>query len=405
MRKLSSLGLAVIIVCILLMLFTLIFRTLILIPQITLLLLLVIFSTCMFTDVDIKVSRHIEPSIIFPGDAVNVSIRVKNMGDSDIDIMSITDYVDSKLRENYRVSISIKSGEEKVLTYSFNVSKRGRYRVGPIRIRIYDKLLFSYYEWQIKPIDIIVLPKYESAGWTEARTVVSGAWPGSFLSRRRGESTEFRGVREYVPGDVFRRINWRVTAKYDKFMINEFESENITELLLILDVTGLTEEDSKLLDDMVDLTASLAYTLIRLGNRVGIINHGGERRWIAPGYGKIHLIKILESLSVSSIKYELPLTTIVEHLPRLIIRPGSFIIIVSSLISSDTIQALSVLRSEGYRLAVICPVIDERKRRDIRQRIRCLEQLNNLLWASRYGKVSVYIKGTPIKLVLEEILR
>lgn len=404
MRKITILGILFFVIEIILLISLLIFNNTIFISYLTLLLIIHVFSIFSLNSIKLTVVREVSPVLIFLNDVVHVKLKFVNEG-SDLPFIHINEHIDAKLRGDYKAVIGLKRNQQCTLEYIINCNMRGRFKLGPLIIKIYDPFLLSYKEIIIPSNDIIVLPRFEFSGWSEAKTRISGVWPGSFVSKDKGESIEFRDVRSYVPGDSFKRVNWKLTAKYDKFMINEFESEKITNLLIILDVSGLSEDEEQMLDTMVNIASSLAYTLIRTGNRVGIICHGGERRWVFPGYGKMHLIKILEALSLTSLSYEIPLSTIVENLVELIIHPGSLILLITPLISIDILKVASILKAKGYKLAVISPVETNGLDMDLLGRIRNIEKLNNLLWISKYGRVILYYKDMPIKILLAEALK
>ena len=56
--------------------------------------------------------------------------------------------------------------------------------------------------------------------------------------RVAGASTEFERVREYLPDDEFRRINWKATARRGQPMVNQFEAERSQNLVVMLDAAG-----------------------------------------------------------------------------------------------------------------------------------------------------------------------
>ena len=71
--------------------------------------------------------------------------------------------------------------------------------------------------------------------------------------RVAGASTEFERVREYLPDDEFRRINWKATARRGQPMVNQFEAERSQNLVVLLDagraMSALAERESADEDD------------------------------------------------------------------------------------------------------------------------------------------------------------
>ena len=69
-----------------------------------------------------------------------------------------------------------------------------------------------------------------------ARTVVEGFLSGLHRSAHLGVSMDFAEHRPYMPGDDSRRIDWRVYARTDRYLIREYEAETNTNVMVALDV-------------------------------------------------------------------------------------------------------------------------------------------------------------------------
>src|SRR5260370_10723852 len=97
-------------------------------------------------------------------------------------------------------------------------------------------------------------------------------------------------MREYVPGDDPKRINWKASARYNELIVNETEAERVTDVMIVLDtdVTFLGTTESELFEREVRAAASLTRLLLRQGNRVGLVLQGGERGSRPAGFGKTH---------------------------------------------------------------------------------------------------------------------
>ena len=62
---------------------------------------------------------------------------------------------------------------------------------------------------------------------------------GARAVRVAGASTEFERLREYLPDDEYRRINWKATARRGKPIVNQFEAERSQNLVLMIDAGRL----------------------------------------------------------------------------------------------------------------------------------------------------------------------
>jgi uncharacterized protein (DUF58 family) len=89
-----------------------------------------------------------------------------------------------------------------------------------------------------------------------------------------GLGTEFERVREYVPDDDVRQVNWRATARVGRPMSNEHRYETERDVILCIDAGRLMAApagDRTLLDAAVDAASAVALVADELGDRCGVI--------------------------------------------------------------------------------------------------------------------------------------
>ncbi len=127
---------------------------------------------------------------------------------------------------------------------------------------------------------------------------------GAHRSVRPGSGTEFSGIRAFEPGDRLRRINWRVSARTDQLHVTTTRSEQDTGLLLVVDASsdhgrsGGIDGAASSLDRTVRAAAAIAEHAIRQGDRVALRVVSGDGAQVGFGAGRLHLRRILGSLSV-----------------------------------------------------------------------------------------------------------
>jgi len=134
-----------------------------------------------------------------------------------------------------------------------------------------------------------------------ARLVLEGAFSGRHRGVRQGPSLEFAGHRSYAPGDEWRRIDWKVFAKTDRWMVREQQEETNLRSVLLLDVSrSMAFASPKKLPKIqyaAILTAALGYLLIRQGESVGLgLFSDGLRFYFPPKGGGPCLARLLELL-------------------------------------------------------------------------------------------------------------
>lgn len=129
--------------------------------------------------------------------------------------------------------------------------------------------------------------------------------------RVAGASTEFERIREYLPDDEFRRINWKATARRGQPLVNQFEAERSQNLVLLLDTgrsmaaladppsddphesaPGLTK-----LDRALNTALLLAYVASSRGDRVSLLAYADEvRAFVPPQRGRRALLSCVQTL-------------------------------------------------------------------------------------------------------------
>lgn len=102
----------------------------------------------------------------------------------------------------------------------------------------------------------------------------------------RGEGTEFDSLREYVPGDDTRSIDWRATARQTTVAVRTWRPERDRHILLVLD-TGRTSAgrvgDAPRLDASMDAALLLAALASRAGDRVDLLAYDRRVRALVQG--------------------------------------------------------------------------------------------------------------------------
>lgn len=155
------------------------------------------------------------------------------------------------------------------------------------------------------PFGIEVFPRPLQAfvqsprGGRSRRTADSGR-----TSPTRGDGEELRELRDHQPGDPFKRIAWRASARRGRLIVREFEREERDVVWLVLDASvelWAGEVGSAPLDDAVDEVASLATRHLARGDRVGLVVLASRlRSWVTPDSGPAQGVKIAAALASAS---------------------------------------------------------------------------------------------------------
>ncbi|MDP7115188.1 MAG: DUF58 domain-containing protein [Myxococcota bacterium] len=123
---------------------------------------------------------------------------------------------------------------------------------------------------------------------------------GDYVSVFKGRGMEFEQVREYVPGDDVRNIDWNVTARSQSAFVKEFREERELTVILVVDVSGSqafgTTEDFKQ-DLAARFAAALAFTAIRNNDKVGLILFSDQiELFVPPKKGRGHVWRVIREI-------------------------------------------------------------------------------------------------------------
>lgn len=133
-----------------------------------------------------------------------------------------------------------------------------------------------------------------------ARMVVDGTRLGRHTSRRAGAGLEFSQYRSYEPGDDPRRLDWKLLARSDRYVVREAEAETSVSVRLLLDATGsMAHEEGGVtkLDYARYLVAALALVAQRQGDAVGLyVLRDGAVEPMPPRRDLPHLHRLLHHL-------------------------------------------------------------------------------------------------------------
>ncbi len=132
---------------------------------------------------------------------------------------------------------------------------------------------------------------------------VDSPFAGEYRSAFRGRGMEFEEVRQYVPGDDVRHIDWNVTARTGSPHIKEFREERQLTLQLVLDVSGSVGFGDGGADGRTDkrlqiarMAGALAFAAIRNGDRVGLMTFSDRvERFLPPRRSRGHAWTVLRA--------------------------------------------------------------------------------------------------------------
>ena len=136
----------------------------------------------------------------------------------------------------------------------------------------------------------------------EIRTsrLVNDSLAGEYHSVFKGPGMDFDEVREYVPGDEVRAIDWNVTARAGRPFIKKFIEERELTILLAVDVSasgnfGSGHQSKRQM--AAELASVLAFSAIRNNDKVGLVLFTDQiEQYIPPKKGRQHVLRVIREI-------------------------------------------------------------------------------------------------------------
>ncbi|MEU3476563.1 DUF58 domain-containing protein [Streptomyces sp. NPDC033754] len=188
-----------------------------------------------------------------------------------------------------RQTLTVPAGERRSLVTSLRPTRRGDRQAERITVRSYGPLGLAARQGNHEvPWTVRVLPPFTSRKHLPSRLARLRELDGRTSVLTRGEGTEFDSLREYVPGDDTRSIDWRATARQTAVAVRTWRPERDRHILIVLD-TGRTSAgrvgDVPRLDAAMDAALLLTALASRAGDRVDLVAY--DRRLRAQVQGRL----------------------------------------------------------------------------------------------------------------------
>ncbi len=251
------------------------------------------------------------------------------------------------------------------------IPRVGDHVLRPIEVVARDFLGLFRFEAKLSGAERIrVLPPVEAV---HALTITYANRPGELSrTKRRGRGVEFFGVREYVPGDEYRRIEWKASARHGfrRLFVKEFEHEVSLNVFILVDTStymlsggwGRTP-----LEYSIKAAASIATYALRRGDSVAILHRFVSKPRLVRGRKAVnHVLETLSSVSWDAILKrsgpsikELVSKSLMKILPR----ERNIIIIFTVLYgglkeAKELVDTVTKLKALGNAVMVVVPMVE-----------------------------------------------
>lgn len=264
-----------------------------------------------------SVSGAVVPQVPF-----QVRCYVRHRGAHGIELTRVSPVLTSgvKLIDEHPQAISVVPRSRNEFAFTLTAQAAGRVVLHGLAVSLRGPLgLFDVPLYFPNALAIKVLPRTVAvrASTLGILTGLPLDRPGRHRMRRRGGGTDLHELREFLPGDPFKSIAWKASAKLGRLLVREVDQEVQQTLLLVLDVCGSMRGGTvgeRKLDFALELCVAHARAWLERGDRVGLITVDGRvLANVQAGDGAAHMIRMYDALLASTEVVDADLTTLDDH--------------------------------------------------------------------------------------------
>ncbi|SFU55351.1 Uncharacterized conserved protein, DUF58 family, contains vWF domain [Pustulibacterium marinum] len=221
------------------------------------------------------------PEKLSNGDDNEISITLENQYNYKVAIKLIDELPFQYQKRDFEIETHLKGNSEKKITYNLRPLERGEYHFGNLNLYCNSPLNLVARRFQFGK-DAMV-PNYPS--FLQLRQYMLMAFSnrlheyGLKKIRRIGQTMEFEQIRDYIPGDDIRNINWKATAKRNQLMINQFQDEKSQPVYSIIDkgrVMKMPFNGLSLLDYAVNATLVISNIALMKQDKAGMLSFSNK---------------------------------------------------------------------------------------------------------------------------------
>lgn len=224
---------------------------------------------------EISAARNTVP-VFSLGDPNPVVINVENRSSLTLQA-SITDELPVQFQiRDFSMSQWLMPGERYSLEHKLTPHSRGIYRFGYINVFITTRLGLA--ERRLKEgqeEEVRVYPSIIQMKRFELRATRQIAHEtGVKKMRRLGHSYEFEQIKNYVPGDDYRSVNWKASGRRGTIMVNQYEDERSQQIYCLIDksrVMRMPFEGLSLMDYAINTTLTISNIVLKKQDKAGLI--------------------------------------------------------------------------------------------------------------------------------------
>ena len=252
--------------------------------------------------------RH-APERLSNGDDNELGVYIENLYPFNISTGIIDEIPFQFQKRDVWFETALKSRQHKLINYFLRPVKRGEYEFGDIRVYVTSPIglirrRYNFGQAETLPVypSFLQMRKYELLAISNRINEI-----GIKKIRRLGHSLEFEQVKNYVPGDDYRTINWKATARQGNLMTNIYTDEKSQNVYSVIDKSRSMKmpfNGLSLIDYAINASLVLSNVAILKEDKAGIITIAEKLGSVLPADRRpVQMNKILEVLYKEKTRY------------------------------------------------------------------------------------------------------
>src|SRR5215470_16678517 len=291
----------------------------------------------------LRCERHIIPPRVAPGQPATVAVRLENISRISTGLLLAEETIPYSLGARPRYVLNgIERGGSREVSYQLRSDLRGKFVIGPLRIRIADvfglvELSADFFTQNTLTVTPRVVPLLT--------TSTTGSWSseGDGKTRMTASAGDDDVIpRAYRTGDELRRVHWRSTARYGELMVRREEQRWQDRAVIILDTRRRAHVGAgpgSSFEFAVSAAASIGVHLYRSGMAGQLLTDAGPLAGSAMFEDVLldALAVVTQSRNHNFARTTAALSTI----------EGGLLVVIAGRLTEDAARELAVTRREG----------------------------------------------------------
>jgi len=254
-------------------------------------------------------AKRISPERLSNGDENTISLYLESYYPFATALEIIDEIPVQFQKRDVLFKTALTSRQHKLLNYLLRPTKRGEYEFGYLRVYVQSPLKiisrrYNFEQAETLPVypSFLLMRKYELMAISNRLNEI-----GIKKIRRLGHSMEFEQIKNYVPGDDYRTVNWKATARQGDLMVNNYTEEKSQHVYCIIDKSRSMKmpfDGLSLLDYAINASLVLSSVALLKEDKAGLITVAEKKgAVIAADRRPTQLNKIMEVLYKEKTRY------------------------------------------------------------------------------------------------------